>query len=145
MLALRARGGLIQVTGSSDWAVVFREVGIGLGVLLAGIGFLYASIQLGAMLRRLGTTLDVLDRQVNQLGVPVAKTLDRLSGIAATADDTLARATRAVAGLERVSAALASGVELLGSALRRPVVNVAATLSGVTAGLRRLVRGEDRS
>jgi hypothetical protein len=132
------------VTGSADWAVVFREVGIGLGVLLAGIGFLYASIQLGATLRRLGTTLDLVDRQVSQLGVPMAKTLDRVSGIAATADDTLARATRAVSGLERVSATLASGVELVGSALRPPVVNMAAALNGVTAGLRRLVRGEER-
>lgn len=132
------------MTGSADWAVVFREVGIGLGVLLAGIGFLYASIQLGAVLRRLGTTLDLVDRQVNQIGPPVAKTLDRVSGIAATADDTLARATRAVSALERVTAALAGGVELVGSALRPPVINAGAALSGITAGLRRLVRGEDR-
>lgn len=129
------------MTGSADWAVVFREVGIGLGVLLAGIGFLYASIQLGATLRRLGTTLDVVDRQVNQIGVPVTKTLERVSGIAATADDTLTRASRAVSALERVSSALAGGVELVGSALRPPVVNVASTLNGITAGLRRLVRG----
>lgn len=132
------------MTGSADWAVVFREVGIGLGVLLAGIGFLYASIQLGATLRRLGTTLDLVDRQVNQIGVPVTKTLERVSGIAATADETLARATKAVSALERVGSTLASGVELVGSALRPPVVNVASTLSGITAGLRRLVRGEDR-
>lgn len=131
------------MTGSADWAVVFREVGIGLGVLLAGIGFLYASIQLGATLRRLGTTLDVVDRQVTQIGEPVTKTLERVSGIAATADDTLTRATRAVSALERISAALAGGVELVGSALRPPVVNVASTLNGITAGLRRLVRGSE--
>ena len=132
------------MTGSLDWAVVFREVGIGLGVLLAGIGFLYASIQLGATLRRLGTTLDIVDRQVSQIGVPVTKTLERVSGIAATADDTLTRATRAVSALERVSSALAGGVELVGSALRPPVVNVASALNGITAGLRRLVRGQER-
>ena len=130
------------MTGTPDWAVAFREVGIGLGVLLAGIGFLYACLQLGQVLRRLSATLDEVDRQVSALGAPVAKTLDHVNGIVATADETLARATRAVGALERVSSAFAGGVELVGSALRPPIVNFGATLGGISAGLRRLVRGQ---
>ena len=132
------------MTGSSDWAVVFREVAIGLGVLLAGIGFLYASIQLGATLKRLVTTLDRLDKQIDTLGVPLGKTLDRVSGIATTADQTLARAGNAVGALERVSSTVSSGVAFVGSALQPAVINLGATVTGVTAGLRRLVRGEER-
>jgi uncharacterized protein YoxC len=131
------------VTGTADWAVVFREVGIGLGVLVAGIGFLYASIQLGMILRRLGRTLDEIDRQIATMGVPLSKTLDRVSGIAATADETLARASGVVGQLERVAAGVAKGTAFVGTALEPAVVNVGSTLTGITAGVRRLVRGGD--
>lgn len=132
------------MTGSADWAVVFREVGIGLGVLLAGIGFLYASLRLGATLTRLNATLDVVDRRLSELSVPVVKTLDHVSDIAGVADETLARAGKLVAWLERTTETVSKGVGLVGSALSPAVVNFGATLGGITAGLRRLVRGEER-
>ncbi|MBV8584110.1 MAG: hypothetical protein JO241_08955, partial [Candidatus Eremiobacteraeota bacterium] len=94
------------MTGT-DWAVVFREVGVGLGVLLIGVGFLVASIQLGRVLNRLGNTLDEVDRQIATMGVPIARTLDRVSGIASTAEQTLDRAGNAVGQLERIAAVLA--------------------------------------
>jgi ABC-type transporter Mla subunit MlaD len=130
------------LTGTGDWAVVFREVAVGVGVLLIGIGFLYASIQLGRILRRLGTTLDEVDRQIAMLSAPIANTLDRVSGIADTADQTLARAGGAVGQLERVASSLAKATALVGAALEPAVINVGSTLTGITAGLRRLVRGE---
>jgi len=129
------------VTGT-DWAVVFREVGVGLGVLLIGVGFLVASIQLGRVLNRLGNTLDEVDRQIATMGVPIARTLDRVSGIASTAEQTLDRAGNAVGQLERIAAVLAKGTNLVGSALEPAVVNLSSTITGITAGLRRLVRGE---
>lgn len=142
VLAYASAWRFFEVTGSTDWAVVFREVGVGLGVLLAGIGFLYASLQLGVLLRRVGSTLDQVDRQIGSLSVPVEKTLDHISGIANTADETLARAGAAVGGLERVASALSRGVALVGSALSPAVINLGATVAGITTGLRRLVRGE---
>ncbi|MBV8434517.1 MAG: hypothetical protein JO029_09595 [Candidatus Eremiobacteraeota bacterium] len=129
------------MTGT-DWAVVFREVGVGLGVLLIGVGFLVASIQLGRVLNRLGNTLDEVDRQIATMGVPIARTLDRVSGIASTAEQTLDRAGNAVGQLERIAAVLAKGTNLVGSALEPAVVNLSSTITGITAGLRRLVRGE---
>lgn len=128
------------MTGT-DWAVIFREVGVGLGVLLIGVGFLIASIQLGRVLGRLGATLDEVDRQLANLGAPLAETLDRVSGIATTAEQTLDRAGAAVGQLERIASFLARGTNLVGSALEPAVVNIGSTLAGITAGLRRLVRG----
>jgi uncharacterized protein YoxC len=130
------------VTGTYDWAVVFREIGVGLGVLLIGVGVLYASVAVARVLNRLGTTLDEVDRQIASLGTPVAKALDHVNGIANTADETLARVGGAVGALESVSHAASSGVNLVGAALQPAVVNLGATLTGITAGLRRLVRGE---
>lgn len=129
------------MTGT-DWAVVFREAAVGLGVLLIGVGFLIASIQLGRVLARLGNTLDEVDRQISTMGIPIAKTLDRVSGIATSADQTLGRASDAVGQLERVASVLAKGTSLVASALEPAVVNVGSTLTGITAGLRRLVRGQ---
>jgi len=129
------------VTGTSDWAVVFREVAVGLGVLFIGIGILYASVQIGKLLQRVGATLDEVDRQLAALGAPVAKTLDHVNGIANTADETLARVGDVVGTLETVSSSAARGVGFVGAALQPAVVNLGATLSGITAGLRRLVRG----
>jgi uncharacterized protein YoxC len=129
------------VTGT-DWAVVFREIAVGIGVLLIGIGFLYASIQLGRVLMRLSTTLDEVDRQIATLGVPLAKTLDRVSGIATTADQTLDRAKSAVGQLELVAATLAKGTNLISAAVEPAFVSLGSTVAGITAGLRRIVRGE---
>jgi len=128
------------VTGT-DQAVVFREIAVGLAVLLIGIGFLYASIQLGRVLVRLGATLDEVDRQIATLGVPLAKTLDRVSGIATTADQTLDRAKSAVGQLERVATTLAKGTNLITAAVEPAFVSLGATVAGITAGLRRIVRG----
>ena len=128
------------MTGT-DSAVVFREIAVGLGVLLIGIGFLYASIQLGRVLVRLGATLDEVDRQIATLGVPLAKTLDRVSGIATTADQTLDRAKSAVGQLERVATTLAKGTNLITAAVEPAFVSLGATVAGITAGLRRIVRG----
>ena len=129
----------------TDMAVVFREVCVGLGVLLIGVGFLYAAIQLGGVLTRVGATLDEVDRQLAALGAPIAETLDRVSGIATTAERTLDRAGSAVGQLERVASLLSRGTSLVGSALEPAVVNVGSTLTGIAAGLRRLVRGDAKS
>lgn len=131
---------VFDVTGTPDWPVVFREVAVGFGVLLAGIGILYASIQLGELLQRVGSTLDELDRQIAVLGTPVAKTLDHVNGIANTADQTLARVGGVVGQLENVATAASKGANFVGDALQPAVVNLGSTMTGITAGLRRLVR-----
>ena len=96
------------------------------------------------MLERVGGTLDEVDRQIAALGAPVAKTLDHVNGIANTADETLARVSGVVGQLESVASGTAKGANLVGSAFQPALVNLGSTLTGITAGLRRLIRPESK-
>lgn len=132
------------MTGSPDWAVVFEQVGFGVAALLAGIGILYVCLRTGATLNRLNVTLDRVDRQLEDLREPVGVALESVAGIAKAADETVQKAGKVVSVLERIAGTADKGVSLVGSALSPAVVNLGATLAGITTGLRRFVRGEER-
>lgn len=123
-----------------DWAA-FLDVAGGLGALLAGFGIFLAMLALSRTLRRLNGTLDGVDAQIAALGPPVAETLTHVGGIADTADNTLARLSGVVASLEQVAGSAAKTAKLGQEAFSPAIVNVGATLAGISAGLRRLVRG----
>lgn len=130
-----------------NWAIV-QDVGvglIGLGVLIGGIGLFVAMRGLAGTLGRLNVTLDEVDRQLASLGAPVKQTLSHIGGIADTADSTIARLGGAVKSLEDVAGSVASTARLTQNAISPALVNVGATLSGVTAGLRRLIDGRTKS
>lgn len=130
-----------------DWTIV-QDVGvglIGLGVLIGGIGLFVAMRGIAGTLGRLNVTLDEVDRQLASLGIPVKQTLSHIGGIADTADSTLARLGGAVKSLEDVAGSVASTARLTQNAVSPALVNVGATLSGVTAGLRRLINGRAKS
>jgi uncharacterized protein YoxC len=116
-------------------------VGVGVGVLLVGIGTLWAMIALAKTLGRVNVTLDELDRQISTLSVPVNDTLGHVGGIADTADVTLARLGGVVKSLEDVAGSVSQTASLTKDALQPAIVNVGATITGVSAGLRRLVTG----
>ena len=124
-----------------DWSVVL-DVGVGIGVFLIGLGVFIAMTTLARTLRRLDKTLDGVDEQVSALGKPVAETLAHVGGIADTADQVIARLTGVVGSLEKVSGSLANTAKLTQDAISPAIVNVGATLGGISAGLRRLVRGD---
>lgn len=132
-----ARGGFYLTTGF-DWAIVL-DVGVGLGALLAGLGTFLAMRALASTLGHVNTTLDEVDRQIGNLGTPVTQMLSHVGGIADTADSTVARLSGVVKSLEDVAGSVASTAKLTQNAVSPALVNVGATLSGVTAGLRRLV------
>ncbi len=123
-----------------DWAIVL-DVGVGIGVLLCGISLLVVCSALAKVVTRLNGTLDELDQQIAALSVPVVKTLDHVGGIADTADATVARLGAVVTMLEGVAASVGKTARLGSDALAPALVNVGAALTGVTAGLRRLVGG----
>jgi uncharacterized protein YoxC len=126
-----------------NWTIL-QDIGvglIGLGVLIGGIGLFVAMLGLGRTLGRLNVTLDEVDRQLASLGTPVQQTLSHIGGIADTADSTIARLGGAVKALEDVAGSIASTAKLTQNAVSPALVNVGATLSGVTAGLRRLIDG----
>ena len=116
-------------------------VGVGVGVLLLGIGVLYAMIALAKTPARVNVTLDEVDRQISPLSKPVGETLDHVGGIADTADQTLARLSGVVKSLEDVAGSVSQTANLTKEALQPAIVNVGATITGVSAGLRRLVTG----
>jgi ABC-type transporter Mla subunit MlaD len=124
-----------------DWSIVL-DVGVGVGVFLAGCGMFWAMLALARTLRRLDKTLDGVDEQVAALGKPVSDTLAHVGGIADTADQTIARLSGIVDSLEQVAGSVADGAKLTKDALSPAVINVGATLGGISAALRRLVRGD---
>jgi len=116
-------------------------VGAGLGVLLIGIGIMVVCNALASVLKRVNTTLDEVDRQIGSLGAPVAATLTHVNGIADTADTTIARLGGVLTQVENVAERVGQTANLATSAVSPSLVNLGATLTGVTAGLRRLVNG----
>jgi ABC-type transporter Mla subunit MlaD len=132
------------VSNGFDWSLI-QPIGIGLGVLCVGAGVMIALIALAKTLGRVNATLDEVDRQIAGLGTPVGETLAHIEGIAGTAEESLARLGQAAASLETAAGTVSSTTTLTKSALEPAIVNVGATLAGITAGLRRLVTGKDSS
>ncbi len=129
------------MTESTDWSHLFFSVAAGLGVLLIGIGVFVVCSAIAGTLKRLNTTLDEVDRQVAALSAPVAETLGHVGGIADTADATIARLGAVVGTLEIVASGVAKTSVLANDAVSPAIVNVGATLTGLSAGLRSLVNG----
>jgi uncharacterized protein YoxC len=123
-----------------DWGIVI-DVGVGVGTLLAGIGVLWACAALAKTLGRVNRTLDEVDVQIAGIGKPVGQTLEHIGGIADTADQTVARLGAVVKSLEDVADSVSQTAGLAKEALSPAIVNVGATITGVSAGLRRLVTG----
>jgi uncharacterized protein YoxC len=124
-----------------DWPHLIFSVGAGLGVLLIGIGVLVVCSAVANVLKRLNGTLDVVDEQIAALSSPVAETLGHVGGIADTADNTVARLSAVVGALETVADGVAKTSDLATRAVAPAIVDVGATITGVSAGLRRLVTG----
>ncbi|MDP9017406.1 MAG: hypothetical protein M3N19_03660 [Candidatus Eremiobacteraeota bacterium] len=127
-----------------DWSIIL-DAGVGIGVLLAGLGVFLGMRALAGTLGRVNVTLDEVDRQIAGVGVPVTQMLSHIGGIADTADSTVARLGGVVKSLEDVAGSVAGTAKLTQDAVSPALVNVGATLSGVTAGLRRLVNGKTQS
>ncbi len=133
-----------MVTTEYDWPHLIFSVGAGLGVLLIGIGILVVCSAFANVLKRLNGTLDVVDKQIADLSAPVAETLSHVGGIADTADATVARLSGVVGALESVAANVVKTSDLANRAVAPAIVNVGATLTGITAGVRGLFSGGKR-
>ena len=130
-----------MVVSEIDWPHLIFSVGAGLGVLLIGIGVLVFCSGISNFLRRLNGTLDEVDRQIAALSAPVAETLAHVGGIADTADATVARLSGVVGSLESVASNVVKTSDLANRAVAPAIVNIGATLTGITAGIRRLIGG----
>jgi uncharacterized protein YoxC len=128
---------------STEIGVLVLDILAGIGVLLAGIGILVGMLALAKTLGRVNVTLDGVDRQLENLGEPVAKTLGHVDGIADTADRTLAKLGGVVTSLEDVAGSVSQTAKLAKNALTPAIVNVGTTITGISSGLRRLVTGKN--
>jgi uncharacterized protein YoxC len=129
----------LVVTSEIDWPHLVFSVGAGLGVLFIGIGILVLCSGMANLLKRLNGTLDEVDKQIGALAAPVAETLSHVGGIADTADATVARLSGVVGSLETVAASVVKTSNLANRAVAPAIVNVGAILTGVSAGMRRLL------
>jgi uncharacterized protein YoxC len=102
----------------------------GVGALLVGVGALVAALALAKTLARARTTLDGVDRQLESIGTPMTNTLAHVDEVTKSLEDTAGTISRTA--------------DLTKSAFVPAIVNIGATLGGITAGLRRLVTGKDR-
>lgn len=127
---------------NAEYGSLILDVLVGVGVLLAGVGIFIGMLALAKTLARVNVSLDGVDRQLENIGQPVSKTLGHVDGIADTADATLARLGGFVKSLEDVAGSVSQTADLTKSALSPAIVNVGATITGVSAGLRRLVTGK---
>jgi len=131
------------LTGT-DWSIVL-DAGVGVGVLVMGIAALWMAAALAKTLGRVNRTLDEVDTQMAGIGKPVGETLEHVNGIADTAEKTLARLGGVVKSLEDVAGQVSSTAALAKDAISPAIVNVGATIAGVSAGLRRIVTGKNSS
>ncbi len=116
---------------STEYGGLILDVLAGIGVLLIGIGVLVGMLALAKTLARVRATLDGVDRQVESIGPPVATALSNVDGVTKSFQQTAGSLSRTAA--------------LTKSAIAPTIVNVGATMGGVTAGLRRLLTGKDRN
>jgi uncharacterized protein YoxC len=123
-----------------DHALIF-DVLAGLGILIAGLGVFVVCSALARTLTRVNGTLDTIDSQLSAVSKPIVDTLRHVDGIADTADETVARLGGVVGKLEDVADGVGGTAKLASHALAPALVNAGAALTGVTAGLRRLVTG----
>ena len=124
-----------------DWSIVL-DVGVGAGVLLLGIGTLVAMLALAKTLRRVDVTLDEVDRQLAASGKPIGEMLEHVNAISESAEHTLGRLSGVVATLEGAAGSVTDTVSLTKRAVSPAIVNVGAAVTGVSAGLRRLLTGK---
>jgi uncharacterized protein YoxC len=114
----------------TEYGSIVLDVLVGVGALLVGIGVFVGMLALAKTLTRLRVTLDAVDRQLESIGTPVQSTLSHVNGVTKSLEDTAGTLSRTA--------------DLTKSAVVPAIVNVGATLGGITAGLRRLVTGKDR-
>ncbi len=115
---------------STEYGPLTLDVLVGVGALLVGIGVLIGMLALAKTLARVRITLDTVDRQLDSIGPPVTSTLAHVNEVTRSLEDTASTLSRTA--------------DLTKSAVVPAIVNVGATVGGITAGLRRLVTGKDR-
>ena len=132
------------MNAGTDWGVLAMDLAFGAGVLLAGGGFFIAMLAIARTLARVNLTLDEVDRQLVGLGAPVTETLNHVESIAGSAEETLGKLSSRCVDRGRSRYGIFDD-DPRKEAIAPAIVNLGATLTGLSAGLRRLVTGKESS
>jgi uncharacterized protein YoxC len=125
-----------------DYGSLTLQVLAGIAVLLIGIGAFLALLALSKTLTRLTKTLDIVDRQLEHLSVPIASTLTHVDSLTESTGRVVERVGGVTESLEKAAGRVSQTATLTRDALAPSIVNIGAVATGVTAGLRRLVTGK---
>jgi len=100
------------------------------GILLVGVGIFVAALALAKTLGRVRTTLDEVDKQLENVGTPVSNTLAHVDEVTRSIEETVGTLSRTA--------------DLTKSAVTPAIINIGAAIGGISAGLRRLVTGKTK-
>jgi uncharacterized protein YoxC len=115
----------------TEYGVLILDVLGGVGALLIGIGVLIGSLAIARELTHFRATLKQMVDEIDQIREPVTNTLAQVDKLVKSAQGTVDSVSQTA--------------DLTKTAVTPAIVNVGATVSGLSAGLRRLVSGKDRN
>lgn len=126
-------------------ASAYREMLVGGGLFFLfvclGFGVLMISRRIAGVLQRVDIMIGDVDKQIGTLSEPIVDTLSHVGGIADTADIAVAKLGKIVGTLESVAGSVGKTANLAQNAVAPSLVNFGATLTGITAGVRRIIHG----
>jgi uncharacterized protein YoxC len=99
-------------------------------------------LALSKTLTRFTKTLDIVDRQLEELSTPVNSTLTHVDSLTESTGRMVEQVGGATRSLEKAAERVSQTATLTRDALAPTIVNVGAVATGVSAGLRRLVSGK---
>ncbi|MFY9664555.1 MAG: hypothetical protein WAL67_07395 [Candidatus Cybelea sp.] len=115
----------------TEYGTLILDVLGGVGALLIGVGVLIGSLAIARELTQFRATLKQVVDEIDQIREPVINTLEQVDKLVKSAQST--------------ADSVSQTADLTKSAVVPAIVNIGATVGGVTAGLRRLVSGKDRN
>jgi uncharacterized protein YoxC len=115
----------------TEYGTLILDILAGIGALLIGIGVLIGSLAIARELSQFRATLKQVVDEIDQIREPVTNTLGQIDKLTKSVQSTV----------DSVS----ETVDLTKDAVTPGIVNVGAAVSGLSAGLRRLVSGKDRN
>lgn len=124
----------------------FMWLAIGLASLIIAGGLAYVFIRLGMLLTQTQVTLTKRDAMLDQLDVPIIKTMDHVGHIADSVDSMVARVDRVTAVAERAAGAVDKATDAASATIAPTVLRIASLVAAVSAGARSFftkTRGKD--
>lgn len=127
--------------GSQD----FLWIAIGLASLAVAAGLVAVCVRLARLLGRADETLGKVERQLDNLDAPVAKTLGHVSGVAADVEAIVGKINHIADAAEKAAVAVAKTADAAQAAVTPTVANLVGVVVGVSQGAKAFFRSRGRN